>query len=223
MEQSGRRQTWEQRWAARGGEKFAWHLDAVPEQLAELLDGGDVPSGPALDLGCGDGVVAAHLAERFSPTIGLDLAFGAALQAQHRAAAAQASASFGVTDAAALPLRDRSVAFVFDRGCLQNMPRDDWPAYFTEVQRVLLPGGVLQLFCSRAVKGTFAPLASRRGIKARMKWALGHRTGPQFASVEAIRRLTPPSLQVESLGEAPIQTRIGTERLEIQGTFRLAR
>ncbi|CAN5742372.1 class I SAM-dependent methyltransferase [soil metagenome] len=205
------------------GTDFAWHLDAVPERLTDLLDGGEVPSGPAVDLGCGDGVVAAHLAERMHPTIGLDLAFGAAHQGQHRAAVARAAASFGVSDAAALPLRDRSVALVFDRGCLQNMPRGDWPAYFAEVQRVLLPDGVLLLFCSRAVKAPIAPLASRRGIKARLKWALGRRAGPQFASVEAIRELTPPSLHVERLGEAPMRTRFGNERLEIQGTFRRAR
>ncbi|HVL02894.1 MAG TPA: class I SAM-dependent methyltransferase [Acidimicrobiales bacterium] len=126
--------------------------------------------------------------------------------------------TFVVADASRLPLPARSVALVFDRGCLQNLPRPQWPAYFSEVERLLVPGGLLQLFCSRAVKD-FPPLLTKRGVKARQRWVRGRRPGPQFASPALIRDLAPPSLEVQALDEAPIRMPNGNVRGEIYGLF----
>jgi SAM-dependent methyltransferase len=164
-------------------------------------------------------VVTTHLADHFTPSIGLDIAFSAVVQARDRAVRDGAGATFLVGDASRLPLRERSVALLFDRGCLQNLPRQHWPGYFGEVDRLLVPGGVLQLFCSRAIKD-FPPLLSKQGIKARQRWWRGRRPGPQFASQELIRGLAPPSLEVEALDEAPIRMPNGNVRGEIYGLFR---
>lgn len=214
-----RRRDWEVRWQAERGENFAWHLEKVPARLRSLLESEDLPAGAALDVGCGDGVVAAHLAERFRPSVGIDIAFGAAAQGRDRAAQEEAQASFMVGDAAGLPLRDASVALLFDRGCLQNMPREAWPSYFLEVERVMVPGGVLQLSCSRSAR-SFPPLLTKRGLKARVKWYRGNRPGPQFASPELIRSLAPSPLSVDSLEEVPMRMRNGSLRTEIIGMLR---
>lgn len=215
---SGRRRNWEGRWEAERGERFVWHLEEVPARLLSLLESDNLPAGAAVDVGCGDGVVATHLAGRFRPSVGIDIAFGAAAQGRDRAAKEEAGASFLVGDAANLSLRDASVALMFDRGCLQNMPRAAWPSYFREVERLLVPNGVLQLSCSRSAR-SFPPLLTKRGLKARLKWYRGHRPGPQFASPALIRGLVPPSLAVESLEEVPMRMRNGNLRIEIAGTF----
>lgn len=216
---SVRRRNWEERWQAKGGEQFVWHLEEVPERLQSLLESEDFPTGAALDVGCGDGVVATHLAGRFHPSVGIDIAFGAAAQGHERAAQEEAQTSFLVGDAAGLSLRDASVALMFDRGCLQNVPRAAWPSYFLEVERVLVPDGVLQLSCSRSAR-SFPPFLTKRGLKARMKWFRGQRPGPQFASPNLIRSLAPPSLSVESLEEVPMRMRNGSLRIEIAGILR---
>lgn len=219
MNAADRRGEWEQRWETREGDRFVWNLDAVPARLDALLTGGDVPAGAALDVGCGNGVVTARLAGHFTPALGLDIAFGAVVQARDRAVREGAGATFVVADASRLPLPARSVALVFDRGCLQNLPRPQWPDYFSEVERLLVPGGLLQLFCSRAVKD-FPPLLTRRGVKARQRWLRGRRPGPQFASPALIRDLAPPSLEIQTLDEAPIRMPNGNVRGEIYGLFR---
>ena len=75
---SGRRRNWEGRWEAERGERFVWHLEEVPARLLSLLESDNLPAGAAVDVGCGDGVVATHLAGRFRPSVGIDIAFGAA-------------------------------------------------------------------------------------------------------------------------------------------------
>lgn len=219
MNGAERRGAWEQRWQTREGDHFVWNLDSVPARLEALLDDRRLPAGAALDVGCGNGVVTARLAGRFAPSIGLDIAVGAVVQARDRAAREGAEAAFVVGDASRLPLRAGCLALVFDRGCLQNLPSQHWPSYFAEVERLLAPGGFLQLFCSRAVKD-FPPLLTKRGVKARQRWLRGRRPGPQFASQELVRRLAPPSLAVEALDETPIRMPNGNVRGEIYGLFR---
>jgi SAM-dependent methyltransferase len=213
-----RRSDWEQRWETQEGDRFVWNLASVPDRLDTLLADRDLPAGAALDVGCGNGVVTARLAQHLSPSIGLDIAFGAVVQARDKAGHEGTAATFLVGDAARLPLREGAVALLFDRGCLQNLPRQQWPSYFREVERLLTPGGVLQLFCSRAIKD-FPSLLSKQGIKARQRWWRGRRPGPQFASQELIRSLAPPSLEVEALDEAPIRMPNGNVRGEIYAVF----
>jgi SAM-dependent methyltransferase len=218
---SERRAVWEQRWSEQRAEDMAWHLAEAPPELPKLLDEAALPAGAALDLGCGNGVAAAYLATRFPVAVGIDIAHAAVAKARRGAAERGVHPRFSVADASVLPFRTDSFAFVFDRGCLQNLPRDRWPAYWAEVERLLASGGVLQLFCSKAARA-FPPLASRKGLKARAKWLLGRRAGPQFLSAELIRGLVPPGLRVETLEELPYRTTRGGLREMVYGVFRRA-
>lgn len=217
---SGRRSTWEERWQAGRESDFPWHMSEIPSELPQLLADSELPGTAALDLGCGGGVATSWLAGRLQPAVGVDIAFPAIEEARSRAGEDDVHPSFVVADAAALPFRGGAFSLVFDRGCLQNLPRDLWPTYFTEVESVLPPGGFLQLYCSKAT-GRLPPLMSVKGMRARVAWLLGRRGhGPQFLSLALIQRLAPASLQTVRLVEMPFRSTAGRMRTMIHGVFR---
>jgi SAM-dependent methyltransferase len=131
----------------KSGDDFAWHLPHPPEILVKLLETGEVPKGPAVDLGCGAGVSTSYISEHsFRPTIGLDIAFSAVCQARQLCQESGASASFVVAAAPLLPFQEGSCTFLFDRGCLQALPETTWPLYLQEVAQTLKLGGIFQLW-----------------------------------------------------------------------------
>jgi malonyl-CoA O-methyltransferase len=95
-----------------------------------------------LDLGCGTGAAAAQLRRRFAraQVIALDSAYLMA-HAARRGQRFWRRFECVCADASALPLRARSVDLVFSNLMLQWC--DDPQALFSEVQRVLRPGGLL--------------------------------------------------------------------------------
>lgn len=163
-----RRERWTNRYQRMDGEQFGWFLPVAPRQLIELLDGPSAPKpGRALDLGCGPGVATCELSGRFDQAAGLDYAYPALERARERLAAEGRTAWLLAADAAGLPFCGGSFNLLFDRGCLQNIPRGRWEAYFREVTRVLTLEGVLQLLCSRTTRRP--KLLSARGIKVRLR------------------------------------------------------
>jgi SAM-dependent methyltransferase len=107
---------------------------AVVDEVAAAL--GLSPAAIVLDVGCGEGRDVAALHERFGwAVIGVDPV------ARHlhltREAAPSARLTAGVMEA--LPLADGSVDLVWCREVLSHVP--DLDAAFTEVRRVLRPGG----------------------------------------------------------------------------------
>lgn len=215
---SDKRRSWETQWQQRAGADFQWYLSEPPPELVELMAREDLPGGGALDLGCGPGVATASLASRFSPAVGMDIASGAVSEARALAREKGERASFLVAEAPLLPFRDRSFGLVFDRGCLQAIPRNAWERYFREVERLLVPGGMLQLYVSKAAR-EFPPLLSARGVRLRLKWLKGKR-GPQFVSPDLIRGLLPGSMRELELRQFPFRVAGGKLRNVTYGLFR---
>lgn len=215
----GRRSVWESRWQEGTDASFAWHMTEVPEDLPDLLDHTDLPVGAVLDLGCGGGVATAYLAGRAQPTIGLDIAYAAVTQARSLANQSGVRAHFVVADATALPFRPQSFRFIFDRGCLQNLPQAAWSGYFPGIDTLLVPAGMLQLYCSKASDGP-APLWSRSGLRTRLARLRGKRgPGPQFLSRPLIEQLVPSSLAVLALEDRDFRTTKGNLRALVYGVF----
>ena len=213
-----RRKRWERRYEQKQGADFCWYLGESPRELVELVKAGGFPPGGALDLGCGPGVATAFLAQSFSPAVGLDIALGAVSQARRLSETKQVKPSFVVAEVPILPFRADAFALIFDRGCLQAIPREAWPRYFEEVERLLGPGGTLQLFVSKPLR-KFPPLTSYRGLRARARWLLGKR-GAQFLSHSLLQELLPPSMESVSLRDFPYQPKTGPGRLMTVGRFR---
>jgi SAM-dependent methyltransferase len=217
---TGKRRRWEDQWQRHRGAEFHWYLSEPPPELVRLVEDGRIPlGGAALDLGCGPGVATSYLAASFHPAVGLDIAQGAVVEARSRARGENRDPSFLVAEAPVLPFRTGAFSFVFDRGCLQAIPRQAWERYFREVDRVLAPGGMLQLYVSKAAR-QFPPLLSGRGIRLRLRWLRGKRGGPRFLSPGLIRQLHPASLKEIELRQFPFRTKADTVRTVTYGLFR---
>lgn len=210
---SDRRALWEDRWRARNGPDFDWYLSEPPPELVALLEEGAVPPGAALDLGCGDGVSTACLAEHLGPAIGIDIA----LEAVRRASERGDGARFLVAEVPLLPIREGAISFVFDRGCLQQIPKRMWPRYFDEVDRVLRPGGSFQLYVTKRDPSAGSP--ARRLVR-RLRAAVPRRSGHPPVSTELIRRMAPAGWDILDEGETRFRGRGALRRVTVYALAR---
>lgn len=202
------RNMWEQKWRRLAGPEFVWHLTEPPPELVQLMEGGDLPDGAALDLGCGDGLAAMYMARFRQPAVGLDIAVAAVERATRLATETGAGASFVAAEAPLLPFRPGTFALVFDRGCLHQIAPEAWPAYFREAERLLRPGGVLQIY---AAKPELGPLLSPRGLVRRINVLRSRRRRHKRVAFRrsTFRRLLPPSFELVELSEFPFSTKDG--------------
>lgn len=122
-------------------------------------------AGRLLELGCGAGNIAIHLARRGWDVHGVDISPTAVDWARDTAAGAGVACSFEVGDVLALPgCADGSFDVVLDGHCLHCIIGDDRPRFFATARRVLKPGGLL---CVRTMCNTVpAGMAARIGYDA---------------------------------------------------------
>ncbi len=121
---------------------------ALPAQLDALLAGWR-PTGPALDVGCGDASMLVRLG--FAPVLGLDtahdrlLAFADTARRMPGDCIALHGAALRA-DAMRLPLRDGACGLVLCCGLLHHLPDSAATRALSEMRRVLAPGGRLVVF-----------------------------------------------------------------------------
>lgn len=213
----GSREDWERRWATTPDAGFDWFTgDQVPEELAELLARDDLLAGAALDVGCGSGNITVRIAERFRPTIGFDVALPAIRKARQRG---RDGLHFVVAASPDFPFPDEAFAFIFDRGCLQHVPRATWPIYFESLQRMLVPGGLAELL----IPGQQPPRAlSVRGIRARVAKLRGRRGGSRMVAISrAIEQHVPSGMRLEKVvGAYPVRLPSGADRVFTHAVLR---
>lgn len=104
------------------------------QALLEVLP---APSGPVVDLGCGEGVVTRLLAERGYEIVGVDIA----PTAVRLAAEADPRGKYVVGDMTALPFEDATFDLAVARLSLQDV--EDVDAAVREAARILRPRGKL--------------------------------------------------------------------------------
>ena len=113
-----------------------WHEDALA--VAPPVAGQKV-----LEVGCGVGDFATHLARQGAVMTAVDFSPAAIELAQARMAANLVQISFSTADAQSLPFADATFDVVFSCECLEHIP--DPPQALREMARVLRPGGRLVL------------------------------------------------------------------------------
>jgi SAM-dependent methyltransferase len=211
----GKRAMWEARYRERDLSEFFWYRDEAPPELVRLMEGPRKPTaGGALDLGCGPGVMTVYLSQFLRPTVGADIAHAAVVRARALAEERDSLARFMVVEAPVLPFRSEAFGLVFDRGCLQSIPRGSWPSYFREVERVLRPGGFLWLYCSTVSR---PPLLSKRGLRFMARRMLGRARG---SLAEIIQAQLPSSVETLELENRSFTTPAGKSRVLVYGLFR---
>ncbi|CAL9582912.1 tRNA 5-carboxymethoxyuridine methyltransferase [Streptomyces sp. enrichment culture] len=119
------------------------------ESLVSYVDRGLLAPGRALDLGCGPGRNALHLAAEGFEVDAVDLSPAAIAWAEDRARAAGAAVRFHCGDAFALTAGALGGPYelVYDSGCFHHLPPHRRVSYLALLDRVLAPGGHLALTC----------------------------------------------------------------------------
>lgn len=110
----------------------AWRIEVVDEFLALLDDHEDV-----LELGCGTGQLAAHVASTGRSIEAIDLSPGNVAAARERGVSAHEASFEG------LPFPDGRFAGAFAVNSLLHVAEDELPATMREIRRVLVEGSPL--------------------------------------------------------------------------------
>jgi SAM-dependent methyltransferase len=111
----------------------------VAERMMLSYFAATVGPGPIADLGCGTGRITTHLAEAGLDVFGIDLTPGMIEVARE----AYPALRFEVGSIFELDLKDGELAGALLWYSLVHTPREQLPAAFAEVYRVLQPGGHL--------------------------------------------------------------------------------
>jgi 2-polyprenyl-3-methyl-5-hydroxy-6-metoxy-1,4-benzoquinol methylase len=120
-------------------ESLPWHREQPPP-LLERAVAQRITRGRALDVGCGEGVYAAYLAQQGFSVVGLD--FVPAALAAARTRAEQAGVEVELRECDVVDYEAPS-AFdvVLDSGCLHHLPKGRLGAYRNRLDEWLAPGG----------------------------------------------------------------------------------
>ncbi|WP_351231901.1 class I SAM-dependent methyltransferase [Streptomyces sp. NPDC002133] len=117
------------------------------ENLASYADRGLITPGRALDLGCGPGRNALHLASLGFDVDAVDLSPAAIAWAEDRAREAGAGGvRFHCGDAFATELGG-PYDLIYDSGCFHHLPPHRRVSYLALIDQVLAPGGHFALTC----------------------------------------------------------------------------
>ena len=104
-----------------------------------------------LDIGCGSGEDAIYASGVFRSSVGIDISKCAIDLAKEKCNERKSNAVFRKADIFSLPFGNSSFSIAADRGCLHNIPLNDWPSYEREVHRILGKEGVFLLRGARKV------------------------------------------------------------------------
>ena len=140
---------WDQFYADRD-RKVPFFVAKPDENLVSYLDRGLITPGRALDLGCGAGRNAIHLAAAGFTVDAVDLSPTALTWATDRAREAGVDVAFHGGDAFALPELTRPYDLIYDSGCFHHLPPHRRISYLALVDRALAKDGMLGLTCFAA-------------------------------------------------------------------------
>ena len=141
-------------------------------------------TGAVLDVGCGTGENALHIAARGVPVLGVDVARTALAIARQKAGQRRVDAEFAPADALHLERLGRTFDTVLDCGLLHTFDVEERSRYVASLASVTEPGATLYVLClSDEGAGTGPHPVSQGELRA----AFSRRGGWEVAAVEAVR------------------------------------
>ena len=123
-----------------------WDIGRPQPAVVRLAAGGGF-TGTVLDVGCGTGDNALHLAAHGLSVLGIDVAETALSIARRKADARGLSVEFAVADAFHLDRLRRRFRTVLDCGMFHTCDGGERPAYVASLATVTEPGAVLYVLC----------------------------------------------------------------------------
>jgi SAM-dependent methyltransferase len=161
-----------------------WDLGHPQPPVVRLAERGAF-TGWVLDVGCGTGENALHLAALGLPTVGVDVAATALAEARRKAAERGVDASFLIADALRLDRLGRTFDSVLDCGLFHTLDDQERLTYVMSLAAVTHSGAVLWGLCfSDAEPGTGGP---RRVSRDELHAVFGPGSGWQVDGIEADR------------------------------------
>ncbi|MES2640319.1 MAG: class I SAM-dependent methyltransferase [Myxococcota bacterium] len=119
-----------------------WDTGLPEPLLVELVQGGGVPVGRVLEIGCGTGTNAVWLAQHGYDVVAVDISPLAVARARERAASAGVGLDVRAVDFLNEPLGAGLFDLVFDRGCFHVFDAAvDQDRFAARVASLLAPGG----------------------------------------------------------------------------------
>jgi SAM-dependent methyltransferase len=161
------------------------------ENLVSYLDRGLVQPGHALDLGCGAGRNAVHLAKAGFTVDAVDLSPTVVAWAAERVGEAGVDVRLRAGDAFTLDL-DGPYDLVYDSGCFHHLAPHRRVSYLAFLDRYLAPGGHLALTCFAAGVGNSGSETPDAELYRR-----GSLEGGLAYSAESLRRILAGLTEVE--------------------------
>jgi len=123
-----------------------WEIGRPQKAVVALEEGGKI-LGSVLDVGCGTGENALHLANRGHDVVGIDGSAGAISIARAKAVTRGQPVQFRLGDALALSSLQRSFDTILDSGLFHVFSDEDRPRYVRSLASVLRPGGIYYVIC----------------------------------------------------------------------------
>lgn len=155
--------TWEARWSSADFNP-KWGGRSVPLEVeAALLDGSLPSHGRVLDIGCGEGEVAAWFHAHGYESLGIDIAEGAIARARARSRDLMPESCFRTFDISAGVPEGAPFDIIIESGCLHGIPEALHASYADNVARASVDGTHLLLFMriSRGAVSRVGPLRWR--------------------------------------------------------------
>ncbi len=123
-----------------------WGISYPSQELVAFVASLDLkPSTVALDVGCGAGQEAIFLAKQGFTVIGIDHSEAAIAIAESAGKQAGVNVDWKIGNVLELPVADKSVNMINDRGCFHHIPDEKRAQYAAEMARVLQPNGKMLL------------------------------------------------------------------------------
>lgn len=134
-------ESWNERW---GRDDFApfWLSDHIPAPVIRALETGLFGQGePLLEIGCGSGRLAAHLADRGLRVTAIDIAQTAISRAQLRFSRSDGMLTYLVRDITDAKADIAPANGAIDCGCFHGIPPNASALYASNLSRCLISGG----------------------------------------------------------------------------------
>ncbi|MBI3115394.1 MAG: class I SAM-dependent methyltransferase [Candidatus Kerfeldbacteria bacterium] len=133
---------WEFLYQTSTATQLPWEIGGPDAALEHMVQKRQLPArADLLDAGCGLGSAAVYLAALGYRVTGIDLSPTAIEKAKRKAEQAGVTVTFVVGDAVKSPFKRGQFTVVYDRGCLQHLPKERQGHYARELLRLLRSQG----------------------------------------------------------------------------------